>query len=97
SAVSQFKAANDQRLIVVGLTFQAVTETADREFDAGQVSLAHAGNELENLPTELLQISGWLREIHGLTGDVLALGVPNPEAFVAEIQDIAERAAREPW
>lgn len=97
SAVELFKASKDQRLVVVGLTFQAVTEAADHDFDAAQTSLLNAGFERERLPEDLLQISGWLSEIHGLTGDVLALGVPNPEAFVSEVHEIAERAAHEPW
>lgn len=97
SAVDMFKTSNDQRLVVVGLTFQAVTEAADQEFEAAKNSLLIAESEREQLPEDLLQISGWLREIHGLTRDVLALGVPNPEAFVAEVREIAERAARKPW
>lgn len=97
SAVELFRASKDQRLVVVGLTFQAVTQAADRDFDTAQTSLLNAGFERERLPADLLQISGWLSEIQGLTGDVLALGVPNPEAFVAEVHEIAERAARKPW
>src|SRR5690606_25627792 len=87
-----FRASKDQRLVVVGLTFQAVAQAADRDFDTAQTSLLNAGFERERLPADLLQISGWLSEIHGLTGDVLALGVPNPEACVAGVHRLTLQA-----
>lgn len=97
SAVSKFRSSQDQRLVVVGLTFQAVTEAADREIAAGLATLTNAERELEKLPADLLEISDWLREIHALTSFALDHDVPNPIGLIADVKDIAERAAREPW